>query len=238
MIELDASSPALATSSSDPITSDSFAPPAGTLLAACLSIRDSTDTAQSVTDSAGLTWTQRVTRLSAQGGPAGQVGIWTAPCPIGVPAGMTVSAAVASVVTPMGLKVYVWRGVDLANPVGATGGSGTNVSENNNFTFQAYLNTVRGSRGIAACHDWNNLGLPSSTDEESAAVISGAQAVCHIIKANNTDADPGAQVTFNVDAAGSGAPFTKLCWAELLPAIARPPYGRTHLQAAQRASAW
>ncbi len=218
-IAIDASSPAIVTTTADPVTTASFSPPASTLLVACVFVENSTDQAITVSNTgSALTWTQRVIRTTAEAGSnSGEVAIFTAPN-TGAQAGITVTASVASVSSYAALKVYVLTGASLTSPVGTTGEGN---STTNNVTVTAYTSTVNNSRGICAAQDWLASGAPSSTDDEetfhTASQLSGMA-----ISKSAATTPAGTSVTFNLDAAGTAA--ARWLWAaiEILPSVTLP----------------
>jgi hypothetical protein len=209
-IAIDASSPIRFTgtpANNVDITSASFTPPAGSVLVVCVSA-DTNGSGDNITISvsgSSLTWTNRVEHdpgdASAMGGHAS---IWTPADGSTVPASsQTVSVrrtAGNGSTGRISVKIYVVTGADTADPTGATG---ENHSTTNNITPNAYTSTINNSRGFGCATDWNQLGVPTSTDTEDGADYSGAISVVSLHKAADT-ATSGTTVTMNFDAGGTG----------------------------------
>jgi hypothetical protein len=209
-IAIDASSPIRFTgtpANNVDITSASFTPPTGSVLVVCVSA-DTNGSGDNITISvsgSSLTWTNRVEHdpgdASAMGGHAS---IWTPADGSTVPASsQTVSVrrtAGNGSTGRISVKIYVVTGADTADPTGATG---ENHSTTNNITPNAYTSTVNNSRAFGCATDWNQLGVPTSTDTEDGADYSGAISVVSLFKAADT-ATSGTTVTMNFDAGGTG----------------------------------
>jgi hypothetical protein len=198
------------------ITSASFTPPNASVLAVCVSTDtgSGSDVTVSVSDSQGLTWTNEVERDKGDvGAQDGHASIWTAVVATG--ASMTIGVQSPNIGgRRLSAKVYVVTGADTADPVGAVGeGSDTT----NNITPTAYNSTVNNSRGIGCATDWNQLGLPTSTDTEDAADYAGAISVISLYKAADTPTS-GTGVSMNFDGGGAGAAAWNWVAIEIKPA--------------------
>lgn len=226
-IVLDASSPALVADTADgTLPTASFSPPAQSLLAAMVGAFS--DSVPSVAGG-GLTWTRRIQRIDG----LAYAEIWTAPCPAGasnIQVTLTSTGFMSSFSSA--LKVDVYTGCDLTTPAG---GSGQGASTTNNVTVNAYTATVVGSRGVAVGLDRNQLGLPSSTDDESAFNLTNLTGLA-VRKSANTASLTNVQV--NLDAFGTGTPDWQWVALELLPAAEALVAGRGVMlgQAGQRAA--
>lgn len=207
-IALSGTSPALATDEVDgTLPTASFSPPAQSLLVASAAATDSNG-ALSVSGGS-LTWTRRVQRNVFD---TFMVEMWTAPCPAG-------ASNITTTLTSDGfegtfaaaLKVDVWTGADLTTPTGATG---QGASTTNNVTVNGFTATVIGSRGVAAAIDTNLLGLPSSTDDETAFDLGFLDGM-FVRKSANTASLTNVQ--FNLDAFGTGTPAWEWVALEILP---------------------
>lgn len=218
-IAIDGSSPAIVTTTADPVTTASFSPPASTVLVACVFVENSTDQAITMSNTGtALTWTQHVIRTTAEAGSnSGEIAIFTAPNTAGQ-AGITVTATVATVSSYAAIKVYVLTGASLSSPVGATGEGN---SATNAITPTAYTSTVLNSRGICAAHDWLAPGAPSSTDDEETFHTASQLSGMAVTKSANTT-PTGTAVTFNLDSAGTAAARWIWVAVEILPSVTLP----------------
>lgn len=224
-IAIDGSSPARFTgtpANNVDITSASFTAPANSLLVAHVSADtngSSENITISVSDSGGLTWTNRVERDPGDAGAeAGHASIWTAEQPTSASRTVSVRRTAGNGSTNrISVKVDVWTGTDIGgDPIGTTGeGSSTT----NNITPNAYTSTVNNSRGVGCATCWNQLGIPTSTDTEDGADYSGAISVISLYKAADT-ATSGSTVTMNFDAGGTGAAAWNWVALEILPGAA------------------
>jgi hypothetical protein len=180
-IAIHPSSPALVTGGFEPTTA-SFSPPAGSLLVAC----SSSGPAHTVSNSGtARTWTQRVVRSGTK--------IFTAPNPTAL---TNTTVKIVSAGGP--LKVFVLTGV---HPTTFIGQTGNGASTTNNVTVSGYSATAAGSMGVLLAPEFNNLGLPTSTDDEI-AYSDGSRCGLVITKTATT---AGQSITFNLDAFGAAA---------------------------------
>jgi hypothetical protein len=201
------------------ITSASFTAPANSLLVAHVSADtngSSADITISVSDSGGLTWTNRVERDPGDAGAeAGHASIWTAEQPSSASRTVSVRRTAGSGSTNrISVKVEVATGADIGgDPIGnvAEGSSTTN-----NITPNTYTSSANNSRGFGCGTCWNQLGTPTSTDTEDGADYSGAISVVSLYKAANTPTS-GTVVTMNFDAGGTGAAAWNWVALEVLP---------------------
>lgn len=202
------------------ITSASFTAPANSVIAVCVSADtngSSENITISVSDSGGLTWTNRVERDPGDAGAeAGHASIWTAVQVTSASRTVSVRRTAGNGSTNrISVKVYVVTGADTTTPTGATGeGSSTT----NNITPNAYTSTVNNSRGFGCGTDWNQLGTPTSTDTEDAADYAGAISVISLFKAADT-ATSGSTVTMNFDAGGTGTAAWNWVALEIRPSV-------------------
>lgn len=218
-IALDASSPAIVTGNNGSAVSASFTPPDSTVLVACLisngTSPNNTGTPTFSCSGGSLTWTKRAERIDTDTGSPqeGGAAIYTAPVTTG--ASMTVTGGNGGTTDEqIAVKVYALTGCDLASPVGATGeGSSTT----NNITPTAYTSTATGSRAIGCASEWNALGAPVSTDDESSFHIAMAVSGTAVIKAANSGAS-GSSITLNFDGFGTGGAAWNWCAVEIKPA--------------------
>jgi hypothetical protein len=224
-IAIDASSPIRFTgtpANNVDITSASFTAPANSLLVVHVSADtngSSADITISVSDSGGLTWTNRVERDPGDAGAeAGHASIWTAEQPTSASRTVSVRRTAGNGSTNrISVKVEVVTGADIGgDPIGNVGeGSSTT----NNITPNAYTSSADNSRGFGCATCWNQLGTPTSTDTEDGADYSGAISVISLYKAANTPTS-GSTVTMNFDAGGTGAAAWNWVALEVLPAAA------------------
>lgn len=217
-IAIDASTPNRASATGAlTIATSSFTAPSGAVLVACVSSNTSPagNPTLAVTDSGGLTWTQRVLRQQSEGGGStgGTSAIFTAVTASSASRTVTATASGSGTANGISVKCYVVTGADTTTPTGATA---EGASQTNNTTTTAYVSTVNNSRGFACGTDWNELGVPTSTDTGDGADISGQIAALSCYKAADT-ATSGTSVTFNLDAAGTGTPDWTWVALEILP---------------------
>ncbi|MCK2214298.1 hypothetical protein MF672_010915 [Actinomadura sp. ATCC 31491] len=228
-IALHASSPALVTDEVDGTTpTAAFSPPAQSLLVAMAAAADEDG---SLTISGGsLTWTRRAQRDI---GGTFALEIWTAPCAAGatgITTTLTNNGFLGSFAAA--LKVDVFTGADLTTPTGATG---QNLTSTNASNVNAYTATAIGSRGVAVAVELNSLGLPSSTDDESAFDLAQLDGMMIRKAANSASL---ATVTFNLDAAGSSTASWEWLAVEIMPGAEALVAGRGRMlgQAVNRAA--
>jgi hypothetical protein len=199
------------------LTSASFTPANNSLLVVSINADTSGTGAQAYSVSGGgLTWTNQRQHDSSEGGAVGGLAaIFTAPVVTGASMAVSVTRTAGSGGSNrVSVKVYVVSGADIAGtPVGATaeGDSGTNAIN------VGYTSTANNSRGIGCGTEWNELGLPTSTDTGDAADYGGELAVISAFKAADTPT-AGTGVTINFDAAGAGGAAWNWVVIELLPA--------------------
>jgi len=203
-ITFDSSTPAVASSNGAAVTTAAFNPPNNSLLVAC--VMSNSNTGQNITitmsnNGSAVTWTNQVERDLGDGGAVrGHASIWTTPLTTGR-TGMTVTATSNTGSGGIGMKVFVITGHDTSSPIGAVGeGSSTT----NNITPNALTTTVNAVRVLGCAGDWNDLGLPTTTDTGYAFNASGYDGIA-VHKAADT-ASAGTTVTLNFDAGGTGAP--------------------------------
>lgn len=222
-IAIDASTPVRASATAAlTIATASFTAPTGSILVACVSSNTSAggNPALTVTDSGGLTWTARVTRLQSQGGGStgGTSAIWTAVTASSAARTVTATASGTGTAVGISVKCYVVTGGDTTTPNGATASGASQV---NNTTTTAYVSTVNNSRGFVAATDWNTLGAPTSTDTGDGANVTGDVSVLSAFKSADT-ATSGTSVTFNLDAAGASIPDWTWASLEIRPGAGAP----------------
>lgn len=159
-IAVDASSPALAKSSSAGAVTASFTPPANSLLvAACWSSFSGNALTYTVTDSQGLTWTNiNIHNTSDSGGQQGVAALYWAVAVSSV--SMTVTSTISAGNFPTG-KVYVITGADNASPVG-----GQNEASNTStsFTTTGYTIARDGSLGLVCMSNTTGGATIASSD--------------------------------------------------------------------------
>lgn len=201
------------------ITSASFTAPTNSVLVCCVSADtngSSADITISVSDSGGLTWSNRVEMdPGTAGAEAGHASIWRAVQTSSASRTVSVRRTAGDGSTNrISAKVYVVTGADTATPDGTTG---SGHSTTNNITPNVYTSTVNNSRGFGCGTDWNQLGLPTSTDTEDADDYASHISVISLFKAADT-ATSGTTVTMNFDAGGTGAAAWNWVAYELKPA--------------------
>jgi hypothetical protein len=160
-----------------PWTSGSFTPPDNCLLIACFQTGNQTSFAAAddgvLTDSAGLTWTKRVSRYRNFGPPDENAGIefWTAPVTTGVSMMLTYTH---TGVQQYQMAVYVkaYTGHDASDPIGATA-SGGQVSTTPGITLSgapaassevlAMLRQSRGASTVGPGSGWTEINEDAFT---------------------------------------------------------------------------
>lgn len=223
-IAIDASTPVRASATAAlTTTTASFTAPSSAVLVACVSSNTTPagNPTLTVSDSGGLTWgAAKVLRQQSEGGGStgGTTAIFGAVTASSTSRTVTATASVAGTANGISVKVYVVTGADTANPYGATAEGASQV---NNTTTTGYNSTVNNSRGFACGTEWNELGVPTSTDTGDGADVTGAIAALSCFKAADT-ATSGTSVTFNLDAAGAGTPDWTWVALEILPAAGDP----------------
>lgn len=224
-IAIDASSPARFTgtpANNADITSASFTAPANSLLVAHVSADtngSAADITISVSDSGGLTWTNRVERDPGDAGAeAGHSSIWTAEQPTSASRTVSVRRTAGNGSTNrISCNVEVVTGADIGGT--PTGNVAEGSSTTNNITPNTYTSSVNNSRGFGCGTCWNQLGVPTSTDTEDGADYAGAISVISLYKAADTPTS-GTVVTMNFDAGGTGAAAWNWVALEVLPGAA------------------
>jgi hypothetical protein len=222
-IALDGSTPARASATAAlTIATASFTAPSSAVLVACVSANSTPagNPTLAVSDSGGLTWAPNGQRSQSEGGGStgGTCAIFSAVTASSTSRTVTATASGTGTANGISVKVYVWTGVDTTTPTGATA---EGASQTNNTTTTAYVSTVNNSRGVACGTEWNELGVPTSTDTGDGADVTGQIAVLSCFKAADT-ATSGTSVTFNLDAAGTGTPDWTYVAVELLPGAGGP----------------
>jgi hypothetical protein len=159
-------------------TSASFTPPDGSLLVLCANMDESPGPNTAAASGGGLTWTSRVRRGEADSG-AGIAEIWTAPVVTG--ASMTISLTRGGSDGAGGRrisgKVYIVTGQH-ASPIGANNEADWTTNP------QSLALTATGAGRLFGCGtDWNQTGVPVSTDVESGADYAGSISVMSAYKA-------------------------------------------------------
>lgn len=234
-IAVDSSSPALVTDTDSAVTTPSFTAPANSFLVALCSSSSGVVT-HTVSDSSTLTWTSQVKRdIDDSGGYACAVEVFTAPAVASVSRTVTLSSNNGG--DTIVLKLLVFTGVDLTDPVGATG-EGSSATDN--IAPTVYTSTAAGSRaaGVGSDTDHNGgFGSPTSTDTEYGWDIAPDYGGIAVHKAADTPS-AGAGVTLNFDSTTSAAQWN---WAAIeilaLPDVPRPVIVHP-VTAVHRAAAW
>ncbi len=223
-------SPAVVTDDTSPVTTASFTSVSGGLLVAM--VAGSSDDPPSVSGG-GLTWTRRIQQAP---GSARYAEIWTAPVVTG--ASMTVAATLTGSFSALGVKVDVISGQHSTSPIGATGGGTTTT---NNATVNGYTSTADGSRGWCAAFEFEGLGLPTSSDTGFpwSIEIGGFVEIdgVAIRKAADT-ASSSTNVTFNMDAGGTGTADWTWAALEIVPAVVSRQSTFVSRAAVHRAASW
>lgn len=219
-VVIDASSPALVTGNSvTSLTTAAFTPPNDSELVA-VSIWDTTGAVTpscAVTNNgAALTWTLRAEMDQGTGTLDGMISISTAPLPVGRSITVTSTPSGTGLAGDErgGLLVFVSSNQHLTAPVGATG---TGESTTNNHTPTVYTSTVDRSLCIGGASNKTDVGVPTSTDTETAFTIAFAVEGMGVYKASVTTPS-GSAVTLNFDAVGTAAAEWNWAAIEMVPA--------------------
>lgn len=173
-IVIDSSSPVVATST-QVTTTASFTPPDGSMLLIAFSGNNDDwpqfPTVPTITDNLGSPLTYTIwdwqvggaAGASASGrastGHEGQTAFWTANVISSAPMTVTVTNNTTFGQSQNAVKIWVLTGVDLADPVGAHGFSGSTSGTTVN---QAYTAQVDGGQGFLAVSDWNAVGTETA----------------------------------------------------------------------------
>lgn len=203
---------------SNNVDTGSKTPAAGTLLVAVFSTNTNggenvTPTVSTLTGTSGA-WTKRVESPATTGD--GNTSIWTA---VADGSAITVrgTSNTAQGTKFQSIKIYIVSGQHASAPIGA---NALGVSTTNNLTTTAYVSTADNSRGFVGGTEWNDLGTPVSSDTTLDTFYDGSAGDdlcgCSGVKAADT-ATSGSNVTFNLDAAGSGAADWTWAALEILP---------------------
>ncbi len=212
-IAVDASSPAVFTSTTATATSASFTPPVGSLLV-CAVAANSTNgvnpTTPTITDNRGtpLTYTLRAFRSRADGSPVidGQAALWTAPVTSSV--AMTVSITTAGA-AHKGCRIWVLTGQNTTNPIGALGKAGSSSSS---AIVQNYTATGNNSLGFIVALDWDALGsftAGTGCTLQGTGNVGSGQISYGFAKRTNPDGVNGVTNTLRISPAGTS---TNLNW--------------------------
>ncbi|MFB4294786.1 hypothetical protein ACBI99_44655 [Nonomuraea sp. ATR24] len=207
-IDIDASSPALATQQSDTVTTASFTRPAGAVLVA--TVMGLSDTAFTVSGG-GLTWTRRAQIVD---NIVQRVEIWTAP--VTGSGSMTVTANASGEWETMAIKVDAATG---QHPTAYIGQTNTGTATTNPINVTGYVSSDDGSRGFFGAIDGNGLGNPTVQDGDTGFpwnITSFGTSGIAIRKATNTPT-AGTNVTFSADAPGTGGADWAWAALEILP---------------------
>ena len=195
------------------VTTAGFSPVANSLIVAVASTDSGTGTITVVfSDSVGLSWTEILPEQTGTGGgTVSAAWAYTTPSQ----SGMTVTTTWTGTGTSggKGVKVTTFTGAHSTVPIGA---SSRGTSATNNLTV-SYTNTVDGSLGMAAGTEFNALGLPTSTDTETAYHIASTVDGISVYKAA-TSSGTGNTVNLNLDAGSTGTAAWSYFVFELLPA--------------------
>lgn len=172
------------------------------------------------TNSAGLTITDIGTiQIGTSGGACHACWMYT----VAPQTNMTVTAtwAGSGTTSGKGIKPTTWLNTASAAAVTSQGGG---VSTTNAIS-PSYNSTVNGSRGAGIACDFNQLGVPTSTDDEITLNIAGAISGLYANKAADTSG-VGTAVSLNFDASGTAAAAWSYKLFEILPAVSSTPNPR------------
>lgn len=204
--------------------SGTFSPQANSLIIA-VAMADSAAASITCTfsNSAGLSMADIGTiQIGSSGGACHACWMYT----VSAQTNMTVTATWAGSGTTSGKGVKPITWLNTASAAAVTS-QGAGVSGTNSIS-PSYNNTVNGSRGAGVAIDWNQLGVPASTDDETTLNLAGSISGLYAHKAADTSG-VGTSVPINFDAAGTGTPAWAYKLFEILPAAGaaspnpRPP---------------
>lgn len=226
LIQIDGVTPVIATQATGTVatvTSASFTPPGGSVIAVRYSANtiDPNDPGNpTITDSLSthLTYTSLdIGKRPDSPLAEGQVATWVAIVPPGTPSmTITVTNGAASPNRHAALRILVCTGVDLVTPVGAHGKS-SSVSASS--IAASYTATRTGSLGLLVVCDWFDAGAESAggtgnTLEGSADIASNF--TYGFFRRTNPDGIAGATTTITATIPGTSTSL-RWAWLELLP---------------------
>lgn len=193
--------------------SGTFSPIANSLIVAVACADSGTSSITcTFTNSAGLTVNPIGTiQIGASGGACHAAWMFTS----GAQTNMTVTATWSGTGTTSGKGVKPTTFTGTLDTAAVTSQVAAN-SATNNLTA-SYTNGSDGSLGMGVGCDWNQRGLPTSTDTEVGFDLSGAISGISVYKAATTSGT-GQTVNLNLDAGGSSAAAWSYKLFEILPA--------------------
>ena len=210
------------------LTSASFTAPADALLVACVSHDGDTGGGGNnfgtctVSDSGGLTWTQRVARLESEATDGGAALIFTARTTSAVSRTVTAArSAGGSQSKRASVKLYVLTGVDVdGTPVDAVTASNEGGSSTNNLNTTS---VTPGGTGLLVCCDcdWNALGLFQTSSNLTGDTAHYAGEIS--VYSGYRTCTSGVGVSGNLNAAGTSTAQHKWCQVVVREAAAAPP---------------
>ncbi|MBO0884002.1 MAG: hypothetical protein J2P17_27450 [Mycobacterium sp.] len=205
-IAVDSSTPAsFKLSSSDSassVTTNSFNPPANSLIlvaVGCNSASGSTRTVTISNNSTALTWQQIGIRNAADsGGLDGFAGLWCAPL-LTARTGMTVTATPNnSTSSTCAIEPYVLTGVDLTTPVGSVAEGSFTAST----TAGTLVSQKASSLGIIVVNQWSySTGIPTSSSTTNKTYDAGSH-ICGFAGYKTLGA-AGSNGTFSLSGGGT-----------------------------------
>lgn len=215
------------------MTSASFTPADNSLLVLCLNWDEGSTSSLVVWTISGgsLTWTTRVERNGDDAGAsAGGAAIITAPVTTGASMTVTVTRNTGggTQARQMSAKIYVVSG-EHASPIGA---NGEGSSTTNNLSPTLFTATGSG-RAFYCGTDWNQSGLPVSTDTEDGGDYAGSISCLSAYKAS--DHSSGA-ISGNLDAGGTSAADWNWVALEILADAGAPAATSFHPEVFSRQS--
>lgn len=202
-VTVDASSPALSTSTTTATTCAAFNPPNDVVLVAAVfsSIAVSSETLTVTNNGVALTWTQ-LDFINSVVGKKGLTALYYAVLPgAHGRSGVTVTATVAGTgASGVGLKVYVLNGADTSSPAGGHTDGFNNLAS---FTTTGFTVARDGSMGFVVAED-NNGGTMSSSDT-TAVVSTDTTSGRNGVVGYKALGSAGSSATFNVATTGTPA---------------------------------
>jgi hypothetical protein len=190
------------------IVSDAFSPPANSLLVCAVMIDHGgaeLSTPLTVTNSGtARTWTSAAKRTYTESGNTyAHAELFIAQNPT-AQTNITVTCSYAGSGSTFAWSqaIDVWTGHNTTTALGATGEGN---STTNSITPNALTTTANGSRVIGFGVDWQQLGVPTTTDQSNATFNVASWESGILLSKSADTATSGTVVTLNFDAGGTAA---------------------------------
>ena len=220
-LSLDRSTPASVKKTGTTLTTATFTPPAGSVLAISAQTNGyGSNDAKSIAVSDNLTAHLAYNQVQAKGNTTNDVyaKLYWAAVTSSQP--MTVTATIGGSSDYSMLSVLVFTGANTAAPIGASGGGRGATG----IISDSYRSTADNSWGWLSYGDWAQRGVPAVPAAESvydSYNVSGEDTYA-LIRQNNTTATAGTQVAMSTTSPTSGAQTTHI-YFEVVPAAPQGP---------------